>query len=129
MTTELGKAKQARRSLEKVRRRLLNPTIQALDASAVDLGHAIDCMKELEKVCAAGRGWPPGWRRTLELEITGLRQELKAVSVLAAGAGKFMEGWARLISSPVDDGPVNYTNRGVPAEVVPINSKRLVVHG
>jgi len=103
--------------------------MQALEASAADLAQAIDCMKQLEKEFTSNRGRPPGWRRALELEMTGLRQELKTVTTLAAGAGKFMEGWARLIAPPVDDGPVSYTNRGVPAVVVPINSKRLVVHG
>lgn len=121
--------KQARRSLEKVRQRLNNPTIKALDSSAVDLAQAIACMKELEKACTSPRGWPAGWRRALELEMTGLRQELKTVNALAASAGKFIEGWARLITPGVDDAPANYTNRGTPGVVVPINSKRLVVHG
>ena len=129
MTTELGKAKQARRSLEKVRQKLLTPTIKALNSGATDLAEAIDCMQHLERECLSNRGRPPGYRRALEQEMIALRQELKAVNALAAGAGKFIEGWARLITPAVDDAPANYTNRGTPGVVVPINSKRLVVHG
>jgi len=133
VTTELGKAKQARRSLEKVRQRLLTPTIKSLNSGTIDLAEAIDCMKQLEKECLSNRGRPPGYRRALEQEMIGLRRELKAVNALAAGAGKFMEGWARLIAPPVDDAPANYTNRGTPGVVVPIDSpfgsKRLVIHG
>jgi hypothetical protein len=133
VTTELGKAKQARRSLAKARQKLLTPTIKALNSGASDLAEAIDCMRQLEKECLSNRGRPLGWRRALEQEMIGLRQELKAVNALAAGAGKFLEGWARLIAPPVDDAPANYTNRGTPGVVVPINStissKRLVIHG
>jgi hypothetical protein len=133
VTTELGKAKQARRSLEKVRQNLLTPTIKTLNSSTIDLAEAIDCMKQLEKECLSNQGRPPGLRRALEHEMIVLRQELQAVKALAAGAGKFIEGWARLIRPPVDDAPANYTNRGTPGVVVPIDSpcssKRLVIHG
>jgi len=129
VSTELGKAKQARRSLEKVRQKLLTPTVKTLNSSAVDLAEAINCMKQLEREFLSNRGRPPGWQRALEQEMTGLRQELKVVNALAAGAGKFLEGWARLIAPPSDDAPTNYTSRGTPGPVVPINSKRLVLHG
>jgi len=133
VTSELGKAKQARRSLQKVRQKLLTPNTKALASGAVELAEAIDCMKQLEKEFLANRGRPPGYRRALEQEMIGLRQELKAVNTLAAGAGKFLEGWARLMAPAVDDAPANYTNRGTRGVVVPISSpissKRLVVHG
>jgi hypothetical protein len=126
---ELDKARQARRSLEKVRLKLLSPTIRALDSSASDLGVAIDCLEHLETDIASGQRRAPGWRRGLELEIGGLRRELREVNALMAGAGKFYEGWARLVSSGADDGPANYTARGEPSSPIPIQSGKVVAIG
>ena len=126
MTGDLDKARQARRCLEKVRRRLVAPSVRALVASARDLADAANLLTELEQTIRSGAR-RMGVRRALELEMDGLRRDLKQVTELAEGAGRFLEGWARLISA--DSGPANYTMRGEPCEVIPIQSKRLVVHG
>ena len=109
----VDKAKQARRSLEKVRLQLLSPTRQAMDGSASELGVAVDCLQKLEaNFCSGQRLAPPG-RRLLEFEMAGLRRELREVSTLLESAGKFYEGWARLVSTGIDDAPAHYTAQGM----------------
>ena len=108
----VDKAKQARRSLEKVRLKLLSPTRQAMDGSASELGVAVECLQKLEaNFCSGQRLAPPG-RRLLEFEMAGLRRELREVSTLLESAGKFYEGWARLVSTGIDDAPAHYTVQG-----------------
>lgn len=126
---ELDKARQARRSLEKVRVKLLSPTIQAMDSSASDLGVAVACLKTLEVSFTSGQRLTPEWRRLLELEMAGLRRELQAVNVLLENAGKFYQGWARLISSGVDDAPANYSVQGLPIPPAPVCSSKVVAIG
>lgn len=126
---ELDKAKQARRSLEKVRLKLLSPTIQAMDSSASDLGMAVDCLKTLEVGFASGQRLAPEWRRLLELEMTGLRRELREVNALLEGAGKFYQGWARLVATGVDDAPAHYGVAGRPIPTAPPRSSKVVAIG
>lgn len=126
--SELDQARQARRSLEKVRLKLLSPTIRALDGSASDLAVAVECMQMLESNVASCQRRAPDWRRSLELEIGGLRRELKEVNALLTGAGKFYQGWGRLLSTG-DDAPANYTARGTPAALIPIRSGKVVAIG
>jgi hypothetical protein len=126
---ELDRARQARRSLQKVRLKLLSPTIRALDSSASDLGVAVECLQKLESGLATGQRRAPEWRRSLELEMGGLRRELREVNQLLAGAGKFYEGWARLVSTAADEAPANYTARGTPSSAAPIRSGKVVAIG
>jgi hypothetical protein len=127
--TELDKARQARKSLGKVRLKLLSPSIRAMDSSTSDLAVAIDCLSELQTDFVSGQRRPPGWRRAMETEIGDLRRELGEVNALMAGAAKFYEGWARLVSSGADDGPANYTVRGTPSSPIPIGSGKVVAIG
>lgn len=123
----VDKAKQARRSLEKVRLKLLSPSVQAMDGSASELGVAVECLQKLEaNFCAGQRLAPPG-RRLLEFEMAGLRRELREVSTLLESAGKFYEGWARLVSTGIDDAPEHYTVQGMPIPPPPLHYSGKVV--
>jgi hypothetical protein len=126
---ELDKAKQARRSLEKVRLKLLSPTLQAMDSSASELGLAVDCLKTLEVGFISGRRLTPEWRRLLELEMMGLRRELREVNALLQGAGKFYQGWARLVATGVEDAPVHYGVAGKPIPPRPQYPSKVVAIG
>ena len=118
---------QARRSLEKVRIKLLRPTVKSMDSSASDLMTAVDSLRRLE-LDLTSRGWRGGGsERALEIEIQAMRNELRNVTVLFESAGKFHEGWARLASSMVDD-TVNYCANGKSGKPIPIDSARLVLH-
>src|SRR5437016_13356643 len=90
---------QARRSLEKVRIKILHPTVETLDSSAWDLMAAADSLRRLE-LDLASRGWrSAGSERPLELELSAMRRDLQGVTELLESAGKFHEGWARLAST------------------------------
>jgi hypothetical protein len=120
---------QARRSLERVRVKLLRPTVESLDSSAGDLMAAVNSLRRLE-LDLASRGWRgPGSERPLELEISAMRRELQNVTGLLESAGKFHEGWARLASAAIEDTATGYTSGGQSRRPIPINSARLVVHG
>jgi len=119
----------ARRSLEKVRTKLLRPTVETLDSSAWDLMTAVDSLRRLE-LDLASRGWRgEGSERPLQLEISAMRSELKTVTGLLESAGKFHEGWARLVSTMTDDAATNYMAGGKSRPPILIGSARLVVHG
>ena len=129
MNEELKSAMQVRRSLERVRIKLLRPTVETLDSSASDLMSAVDSLRRLELDLASG-----GWRgasseRPLELEISAMRRELQNVTRLLESAGKFHEGWARLASTVIEDNAASYGAGGKSRPPIPINSTRLVVHG
>ena len=129
MKAELERVTQARRSLERVRIKLLRPTVETLDSSARDLMAAADSLRRLESGLAS-RGWRgDGSERLLELEISAMQRELKNVTRLLESAGKFHEGWARLASTVIEDTTANYSAGGKSRPPVPINSGRLVVHG
>jgi hypothetical protein len=125
----LDKVKQARRSVKKVRLKLLSPTVQAMDSSAEDLGAAVESLKTLEAAFTSGRRLTTEWRRLLELEMGGLRRELREISALLEGAGKFYEGWARLASNDIDDAPAHYSGQGMPLPPVPLRSGKVVAIG
>jgi hypothetical protein len=126
---QLDKVKQARRSLDKVRMKLLSPTIQAMDSSTSDLGVAVECLKTLEVGFASGQPVALEWRRLLEQEMGGLRRELREVNALLEGAGKFYQGWARLVATGVDDEPAHYSVQGVPIPPAPFRSGKVVAIG
>ncbi len=119
---------QARRSLEKVRIKLLRPTVRNLDSSASDLMTAVDSLQRLE-LDLTSRGWRgAGSERALEFEISAMRQELQNVTMLFESAGNFHQGWARLASRVVDD-TASYSARGKSGRPIPADSTGLVVHG
>lgn len=125
---ELDKVKQARRSLDKVRLKLLSPSIQAMDGSTAELSIAVESLRTLEVSFAAGRRLTPEWRRLLEQEMVGLRRELAEANALLQNAGKFYRGWARLIAT-VDDAPANYGMAGKPIPPPADPSSKVVAIG
>lgn len=127
--SELNQARESRRSLEKVRARLLSPTVEALDGCVSDLQVAVANLQKLESDVTSGQPRPPDWRRSLEFEMAGLRRELHEVNELMAGAGRFYQGWARLLSTAGDEAPANYTDRGIPGTPIPIRSSKVVAIG
>jgi hypothetical protein len=103
--------------------------VEALDSSAWDLMAAVDSLRRLETDLAA-RGWRvSGSGHALELEISAMHLELQDVTRLLESAGKFHEGWARLASTVIEDTAANYNAGGKSGPPIPINSKRLVLHG
>jgi len=126
---QLDKVKQARRSLDKVRLKLLSPTIQAMDSSTSDPGVAVECLKTLEARLASGQPLTPQVRRLLEFEMGRLRQELREVSALLDGVGKFYQGWARLVAAGTDDAPAHYSVQGMPIPPPPLRSSKVVAIG
>lgn len=112
LKSELAKLQQARQSVERVRLKLLSPSMQALDSSACDIAEAVESLKKLESELTSGRRRTPEWRRALEFEVRSLQQDLREVNALLAAAGQFYLGWARLVSTGTDDAPANYTPRG-----------------
>jgi len=112
--------------LEKVRIRLLRPTVEALDRGAADLSAAVECLRQLEtSLTQAGR---VGARQALELEMANLRRELRCVQELVAGAGKFHAAWGRLMAA-ADEGTGNYTAGGDSAALQQVESGRVMLHG
>lgn len=129
LSEQLEQVSQARISLQKVRSKLLRPSAAALDSGAGELTVALECMQRLEPMLAARDRSGVGAEQTLRLEMAGLRRELQHVNALLESAGKFYEGWARLLSSAKDDAAVNYTALGQPCRTASNESGKLVIHG
>ena len=121
--------RQARASLQKFRLRLLRPSIAALESGSAELVVALDCMKRLELALASGGTGAKALDQALKSEISGLRRDLQQVNALLEAAGKFYEGWARLLSSASDDSAANYTAAGKPQAVVSSETNSMVIHG
>jgi hypothetical protein len=127
VNAELKSVMQARRSLEKVRIKLLRPTVKSLDSSASDLMTAVDSLRRLE-LDLSSRDWRGrGSERALEIEVQAMRNELQNVTGLFENAGNFHQGWGRLASTGVDD-TANYSPKGKAGKPIPIDSARLVLH-
>jgi hypothetical protein len=124
---ELDQARQARRILERVRTRLLRPTVEALDSGAVDLSVAAHCLQQLEVSLARGERRDAA-RQALESEMASVRRELRCVQALVAGAGKFHAAWGRLMAAD-EEGTGNYTSAGEASATTSAESGRVVMHG
>ena len=127
MKAELDQARQARRILEKVRARLLRPTVEALDRGAADLSAAVECLQQLETSLTQA-GQRVAAPQALESEMANLRRELRCVQALVAEAGKFHAGWGRLMAA-ADEGISNYTAAGATDAIASVESGRVVMHG
>jgi len=64
----------------------------------------------------------------LAAEMAALRRELAQAQALLLAAGKFYQGWARLMGLAEEE-TANYTPRGATAPVIPIHSAQVVMHG
>ena len=127
--SELDQARQSRRSLERVRSRLLSPSVDALENCVSDLQIAVANLQMLESQVTSSQPRAPDWRRPLEFEMAGLRRELREVNELLAGAARFYQGWARLLSTASDQAPANYTAQGMAGSPIPIRSSKVVAIG
>ncbi len=126
MQLELEKIGQARSSLEKVRQKLLQPSVQALESGAADVARAVECLQRVESCLKMGGPQRGRAGRAIRGQIEGLRSDLRRVNALFEGAGKFYQGWARLMSSGVED-TANYTAEGKTGHRAA--GSRLVLHG
>jgi hypothetical protein len=128
MNVEFEKIRTARARLQKFRLKLLRPSVGALESGSADLMVAVECLSQLEPVLAS-RSRSASVDRALHQEVAGLRHELQQVNALFEGAGKFYEGWGRLLSAASDDGDANYNYRGKPGVPVANKPNKVVIHG
>ncbi|HYL76994.1 MAG TPA: hypothetical protein VEU96_22455 [Bryobacteraceae bacterium] len=127
MQLELEKIRQARGSLENVRQKLLQPSVQALECAAADVARAVECLQRVESCLKLGGRRRGGAEQAIRAQIDGLRSDLRRVNALLEGAGKFYQGWARLMSSGAEDAVMNYTAEGKTGRAAA--ATRLVLHG
>jgi hypothetical protein len=127
VTEEIERAKQARRSLEIVCQRLQRPSVDSLDTSAVELSTALRCLADLEGSLKQAGG-APARSQALAVEMSGIRREIQRAQSLLSAAGRFFEGWARLMAGSDTGGP-NYTSRGTAGPVLAVDHGKVVLHG
>jgi hypothetical protein len=123
---EVERVRQARCILERMRGRLLRPSLQALDSSAADLKLAVECLQRLD-VSLKSSIWQGLVRRKLEREVVALRSAIRSVEELLKNAGKFYAGLARLMAP--DEAPANYTAGGNSAPKAQASTGSMVIHG
>jgi hypothetical protein len=128
MNVELEKIKSARGTLQEFRLKLLTPSVSRLESGSADLMFAVECLTQLEPVLAS-RPRSASVDRALHTEMAGLRRELEQVNALMDGAGKFYEGWARLLASASDYATANYRANGKPGTPIFNDSNNEVIHG
>jgi hypothetical protein len=108
---QIDRVRQARSTLERMRHRLMCPSVEAIDACAQDLSLAVECLRQLD-VSAESPIWHGLTRQVVEAEVVALRQSLRSVEELLRNAGVFYAGLARLLAP--DPAPANYTAVGAP---------------
>lgn len=116
-----------RRSLEMVCERLQRPSLESWKASEKELNAAIVCLHDLELSLQPARAGK-AHSQMLVAELRAIRREMSKAQALVLAAGKFYQGWARLMSSAEEE-TANYTQRGSAVPVASINSGQVVVHG
>ena len=110
MDDQLQAARQARRGIEQVRKRLLAPVPETLASCAGPLLEAIGCLDRLQSNLRDGG--PRSTVHQLRKEITCLRGELSTASALLRSAGSFYEGYGRLLGTEPEAAEVNYCSQG-----------------
>jgi len=125
-TQEVERVRQARCILERIRGRLLQPTLASLDSSATDLELAVECLRRLD-VGLKSPIWQGLLRRKLETEVIALRRAVRSVEELLRSAGKFYAGLARLMAP--DEAPPNYTATGAEGSDAQVLEGTVVLHG
>ena len=123
---EVERVRQARCLLERMRARLMRPTLEALNACSVDLDQAVECLRQLD-VSLQSPIWTGLTRRRVEAEVVALRQALRSVEALLKNAGKFYSGLSRLLAP--DEAPPNYTAAGSPGPPAQAAEGSVVLHG
>jgi hypothetical protein len=123
---QIDRVRQARTILERMRTRLADPSLEAIDACAADLNVAVECLRQLD-VSLESPIWYGLTRQVIEAEVVALRRNLRLVEELLRNAGKFYAGLARLLAP--DDAPGNYTAAG--AQLLPLQASggRIALRG
>jgi hypothetical protein len=107
--------------------RLQCPSLESWQSSEKELKAAIACLSELEHSLRSNSA-ARQCSRMLAAEVAGIRRELDQAQALLAAAGKFYQGWARLMGCAEIDAP-NYAPGGAAAPVASIHGPQVVVHG
>jgi hypothetical protein len=128
MTAQFEQAREARRRLQKVCDRLLQPGVKAFDACTEDLAGAITCLERLETTLASTPGGRTG-RQAIASEIVGLSREVSKARALLETAGKFYAGWARLIDASSEQTAISYTCTGKSRSAICIDRGRVALDG
>ncbi len=123
MDAPLREAQQARRGIETVRRRLLNPTLDSVVGCAAPLADAIGCLERLQRGLVEQPDASPGLRD----EIRELRRELSDTEALLRSAAAFHQGLGYLLMGPPETPSIDYSPLGKTNAVTPI--RRLIGHG
>jgi len=123
---QIERIRRARCILERMRGRLLRPTLDSLDASAADLNVAIQCLRQLD-VGSESPIWHGPTRVQIEIEVVALRRVLRSVEALLRNAGKFYAGLARLLAP--DEAPAHYTAAGVRAAAPHVTPGSIALEG
>jgi hypothetical protein len=105
---------------------LQRPTLDALSQSAEEMSSAIRALEHVEQ---RARSATPAAAQKLTMEVEAIRCEVAKAQALLENAGKFLEGWARLLGADQKPAAPNYTARGAAPAVVPIDASRVVMHG
>ena len=96
-TQEVERVRQARCLLERMRGRLMHPTLEALEACGGDLNLAVKCLSQLD-LSLKSPLWQGMVRRKLEREVMALRAAIRSVETLLKNAARFYAGLARLMA-------------------------------
>lgn len=129
MKRELETIRGARRHLDKLRQKLLRPTPRILDTGTADIAAAVKCLQTLESYLKSHQGPRLGMEQLLGSELKGLRRDLQQTVALLDSAGKFYQGWARLVSNHSDEEEVAYNAAGKTGPRSPAAAGKLVLHG
>ncbi len=127
MEPQLRAARQARKGIEQVRKRLAFPAPEILTACTEPLTQAIDCMTLLQQSLSGQSTLDPGGQQTLRLELNSLRRELKTVNALLTSAGEFYQGYGRLLGNEPEGPEIGYG--AVRRAAVPDAGARFTIHG
>jgi hypothetical protein len=123
---EVERVREARRILEGMRGRLLQPTFEAMDSSALELNQAVECLQQVD-VSLKSPIWHAPDRRELEIEVVALRRVLRSVEELLKNLGRFYGGLARLMAP--DEAAANYTAAGTSGPPAHVAAGSMVLVG
>ncbi len=123
---EVDRVRRARCILERIRSRLLRPTLDSLDSSAADLNLAIECLRQLD-LSLKSPIWQGAVRQKVETEVVALRSAIRTVEALLRNAGKFYAGLSRLLAP--DEAPAHYTAAGTQGSPPAMGQGSVLLHG
>ncbi len=119
-------ARKARKGIEQVRKLLLCPTAESVAACAAPLQEAIRCMENLQDKLTRSRPFTGPPAQILRTEVLNLTRELSQAQALLTSAGRFYEGYGRLLL-PDQPPDLDYSAMRRPSQSAAV--RRFVVHG